>query len=193
MLEFYWAYSTTYRDLMDLHRDPDRRTVADEVLGSARAAAGRGETIDLEPPLAPVVDPMEYGRRSSTAVDRRGCSDLDWQTLRKRRAGARRGISRLASCPKKPAPKTYGHLLMALFEDDIVEPEHLLQPTFVTDLIRSTSRRWRSSGWTISRFVERFELYLGGHGARQRLLGAQRPGGPGGPLPPAARGQAPGG
>ncbi|MBZ0113995.1 MAG: lysine--tRNA ligase [Thermoanaerobaculia bacterium] len=58
-----------------------------------------------------------------------------------------------------PATRSYGHLLMALF-DETVE-RHLVQPTFIVDYpvdISPLSKQREDD----PRFVERFELFIGG-------------------------------
>jgi lysyl-tRNA synthetase class 2 len=53
----------------------------------------------------------------------------------------------------------YGHLLMTLFEGSV--EERLIRPTFITDYPVELSPFAKTSA-ADSRFVERFELYLGG-------------------------------
>ncbi|HEX7182684.1 MAG TPA: lysine--tRNA ligase [Thermoanaerobaculia bacterium] len=145
MLEFYWAYAD-YRDMMDLTEE-----MLSEVAETARRLQGK-ERITWEG------QPIEFAR--------------PWARLTLREA-----ITRFAGIPAErlesaesvravmeergleiPPGGTYGHLLMALFEE--TAEEHLFQPTFITDhpVEVSPLAKQRPDD---PRFTERFELYIG--------------------------------
>jgi lysyl-tRNA synthetase, class II len=146
MLEFYWAYAD-YRDMMDLAEE-----LVTGLAETARRLQGKDE-------LTWEGKPVRFAR--------------PWQRLTMREA-----VTRFAGVPQErlddldgvrgalaehgleiPAAGTYGHLLMALFEE--TAEKHLTDPTFVTDYpveVSPLSKQREDD----PRFTERFELYVGG-------------------------------
>jgi lysyl-tRNA synthetase class 2 len=144
MLEFYQAYAT-YEDLMGVTEELFAH-VAENLLGSLRLTQ-EGREIDLTPPwerLTVRQAVQRYGGLSASEVEDEG-------TLL---ALARRvGLEDVAGLP-------YGKLLIEVFEA-VAEP-HLIQPVFVTEYpveVSPLSRRSEAD----PRFVDRFELYIGGN------------------------------
>ncbi|HEX3130557.1 MAG TPA: lysine--tRNA ligase [Thermoanaerobaculia bacterium] len=146
MLEFYWAYAD-YRDMMDFTEE-----MLSEVAEAARKVQGRealswqGQPVDLARP---------WDRLSlRDAVTRyAGIPAEKLETVEDvRRALEERHLD-------VPAAGTYGHLLMALFEE--TAEEHLVRPTFITDhpVDVSPLSKQRPDD---PRFTERFELYIAG-------------------------------
>jgi lysyl-tRNA synthetase class 2 len=144
MLEFYQAYAT-YEDLIDL-TEAMLTQLAREVAGSVQLPWG-GTVIDLAPPwprrtMAELVAErvgVEPGRLLDDAV-------LDDALARHGGAG-RAGLSP-------------GERLGLLFER-LIEPG-LIQPTFVMQFPVELSPLARRND-ADPRFVDRFELYVGGH------------------------------
>jgi lysyl-tRNA synthetase, class II len=146
MLEFYWAYAD-YRQMMDF---------TEELLTEAAEAAKRaqdkeqlswqGQEIDLSRPWA------RFTMREAVA-ELGGVEIGRLETVESlREVMEERGL-------QIPAGGTYGHLLMALFEE--TAEQHLKQPTFITDhpVEVSPLAKQRPDD---PRFTERFELYIGG-------------------------------
>jgi lysyl-tRNA synthetase class 2 len=146
MLELYWAYAD-YRDQMDLTEE-----LISQLAETARALQGK-EALTWEG------QPLDFGR--------------PWARLTMREA-----ITRFAEVPAErleraedvqaelesrglalPAARTYGHLLMTLFEGTV--ESHLFQPTFILDhpVEVSPLAKQRQDD---PRFTERFELYIAG-------------------------------
>jgi lysyl-tRNA synthetase class 2 len=144
MLEFYQAYAT-YTDLMDL-TEAMLTQLAEEVAGSLECRWGTA-VIDLAPPwprctMAELVAErlgVEPGRVLEESV-------LDG------------GLARHGG-PERPGMSA-GERLGVLFER-LVEPE-LVQPTFVCQFPVELSPLARRND-ADARFVDRFELYVGGH------------------------------
>jgi lysyl-tRNA synthetase class 2 len=142
MLEFYQAYAT-YRDLMAFTEDLFSH-VARDLLGSL-AFSYQGNEIDLTPPwrrLSVREAVQQYGGLTAAEVD-------DPAALL---AVARRHGLDVEGLP-------YGKLLTEVFEA-VAEPQ-LIQPVFVTEYPVEVSPLSRRSE-TDPRFVDRFELYIGG-------------------------------
>jgi lysyl-tRNA synthetase class 2 len=143
MLEFYWAYAD-YREMMDFTEEM-LTEVARAVLGQ-EAVTWKGERIELARPWA------RYTMREAVAR----FAEIDparLETLESlQQIFAERGLA-------TPPGGSYGHHLMALFEE--TAEEHLVQPTFLTDhpVEISPLAKQRPDD---PRFTERFELYIGG-------------------------------
>ncbi|HEV7669103.1 MAG TPA: lysine--tRNA ligase [Thermoanaerobaculia bacterium] len=145
MLEFYWAYAD-YRQMMDLTEEL-LSGLADEakrVLGKD-ALTWEGQEIEWARPWARLSMREAITKFGGVAPER--LEDLEAVSAELRQ----RGID-------IPPGGTYGHCLMALFEE-IVEP-HLFQPTFIIDhpVEVSPLSKQRPDD---PRFTERFELYIG--------------------------------
>jgi lysyl-tRNA synthetase, class II len=168
MLEFYWAYAD-YEDLIELTGELVV-AVATRALGKP-ALTWQGEEIDLSLPwprytmrqaIAELggVDPgrldhvadlaAELGRRGlalPAAIDDPGHPVLH--------AGGAEHYD-----GSRPIPDGwYGHLLMALFEATV--EARLRRPTFITEFPVDVSPLSKQSP-ADPRFVERFELFIGG-------------------------------
>ncbi|MEP7011033.1 MAG: lysine--tRNA ligase [Acidobacteriota bacterium] len=145
MLEFYWAYAD-YSQMMDLTEEllSGLGDEAKRVLGKD-ALTWDGEPIEFARPWARLTMREAITKYGGVAPERLENLEAVSAELRQR------GID-------VPAGGTYGHCLMALFEE-IVEP-HLFQPTFVTDhpVEVSPLSKQRPDD---PRFTERFELYIG--------------------------------
>jgi lysyl-tRNA synthetase class 2 len=143
MLEFYQAYGT-YEHLMTLTEELFA-FLAREVNGSPRLIYGEHE-IDLTPPW------RRLGMKEAVCAYA-GLSTEEVENEDLMRAKARA----LGVLPHAAAP--LGKILEALF-DAVVEP-HLIQPTFIVNYpveISPLARRHDAD----PRFVDRFELYIGG-------------------------------
>ncbi|HKV12702.1 MAG TPA: lysine--tRNA ligase [Thermoanaerobaculia bacterium] len=146
MLEFYWAYAD-YRDLIELTEE-----LLSGLAETARKIQGKesitwqGQTIDFGRPWA------RFSMRDAIAhfggID---AGKLDTAEGVRAELEAR-GIA-------LPPGGTYGHLLMALFEETV--ETQLVQPTFITDhpVEVSPLAKQRDDD---PRFTERFELYIAG-------------------------------
>jgi lysyl-tRNA synthetase class 2 len=143
MLEFYGAY-LDYQQLMDIVEEL-LRGLATAVHGAPtlELAGERLELAGVFPRLAMREAVAHWG---GVAIDRLDRAE-DLLAIFAERAIA------------PPPAKSYGHLLMALFEE-LVE-EHLVQPTFIVDhpVEVSPLAKQRPDD---PRFTERFELYVGG-------------------------------
>ncbi|MEA2560325.1 MAG: lysyl-tRNA synthetase, class [Acidobacteriota bacterium] len=146
MLEFYWAYAD-YRQMMDFTEE-----LLTEAAAAAKRAQGKeqlswqGEEIGLSRPWA------RFTMRDAVA-ELGGVEASRLETVESlREVMAERGLA-------IPAGGTYGHLLMALFEE--TAEQHLKQPTFITDhpVEVSPLAKQRPDD---PRFTERFELYIAG-------------------------------
>jgi lysyl-tRNA synthetase class 2 len=145
MLEFYWAYAD-YRQMMDLTEEL-LSGLADEakrVLGK-ETLTWDGQEIEWARPWARLTMREAIAKFGGVAPER--LEDVEAVSAELRQRGL-----------DIPPGGTYGHCLMALFEE-IVEP-HLFQPTFVTDhpVEVSPLSKQRPDD---PRFTERFELYIG--------------------------------
>jgi lysyl-tRNA synthetase, class II len=143
MLEFYWAYAD-YRDMMDFTEEL-LTEVASKALGRTEIT-WKGEPVSLERPW------QRYTMREAVAH----FAGIDAGRLETaesvRQAMEERGLG-------VPPGGTYGHLLMALFEETV--EQHLSSPTFITDhpVEVSPLAKQRPDD---PRFTERFELYIAG-------------------------------
>jgi lysyl-tRNA synthetase class 2 len=152
ILEFYQAYAT-YEDLMRLTEEL-LVGLAETILGSRTLTYGE-HTIDLSPPWGRLSIPEFVATRAELPVDRVRAMDL---SLLKEAA---RGLDlELADDYEgqfgESAP---GYLLTDMFEA-LAEPE-LIQPTFVFEYPVAVSPLARRNEKD-PRFVDRFELFLGG-------------------------------
>ena len=141
MLEFYWAYAD-YRTTADLTEELIA-SLADEVLGGP-SLTWKGGRIDLARPWPRLTMREAVARHAGLDAGRVDDPEALGAAL------AARGVE---------VPEGYGHRLVALFEA-AAEP-HLVAPTFVTEHPIEVSPLAKQSP-DDRRFVERFELYLGG-------------------------------
>ncbi|HEX4955944.1 MAG TPA: lysine--tRNA ligase [Thermoanaerobaculia bacterium] len=143
MMELYWAYAD-YDDVMRLVEEMFAQ-LATELLGEP-VLAFKGERLDLAPPWPrlPIREAViRYGGLTPDQADDAGALEAELVRL---------GVA-------LPPVASYGHLLMALFEE--VAESHLVQPTFVIDHpveISPLAKQRRDD----PRFTERFELYIAG-------------------------------
>jgi lysyl-tRNA synthetase class 2 len=146
MLEFYWAYAD-YRQMMDLTEEmiSELAEVAKRVQGKPEIT-WQGQPIDLSRPWARYTMREAVSRFAGIAPERLETVEAVREEMEKR------GLA-------IPAGGTYGHLLMALFEE--TAEEHLDVPTFITDhpVEVSPLAKQRPDD---PRFTERFELYIAG-------------------------------
>jgi lysyl-tRNA synthetase class 2 len=146
MLEFYWAYAD-YRQMMDFTEEmlSALAEVAMQVQGKD-AITWEGRPVNLARPWARLTM-----REAITKYA--GIPDEQLESLESLRAVfAERGL-------QPPGGGTYGHHLMALFEE--TAEAHLFDPVFITDhpVDVSPLAKQRPDD---PRFVERFELYMAG-------------------------------
>jgi lysyl-tRNA synthetase class 2 len=146
MLEFYWAYAD-YRDMMDFTEE-----MLSEVAETARRVQGRDVLTWQEQPLD-LARPWERLTMREAVTRHAGIPPERLETVE----DVRRELED-RSLPVPPAG-TYGHLLMALFEE--TAEKHLVRPTFITDhpVEVSPLSKQRPDD---PRFTERFELYIAG-------------------------------
>ena len=170
MLEFYMAYAD-YIDLMDLTEEM-LRTLAQDILGDTKIRYAKegeeGLTIDFGQPfqrLSMVDSILKY----NPDVTRD-----DLATLEKATAVAKRLHIELMKSWE------LGHVITAIFEETV---EHmLLQPTFITEYPTAVSPLARRNDQNPD-VTDRFEFFIGGTRAGQRLLRAERCGRSGRTLP----------
>jgi lysyl-tRNA synthetase, class II len=165
MLEFYEAYAD-YRDLIELTEQLLSELVA-EVKGTS-SLEWRGSTISFERPFARFTMKeaiVHFAKMRGIEIDP---ADLDDET--KVRALARRHgdphpvrSDGTEAPPGEPAPPLHemnvGKMIAELFET--LAEEHLIDPTFITDFpveVSPLSKQRKDD----PRYVERFELYVGG-------------------------------
>ncbi len=176
MLEFYWAYSN-YEHLMDVTEEL-LVELAERILGTKKLLY-KGKELDLTPPVAQA----EHG--GGALEVRRPVGRAETATAEGLLAAFRaRGLE----APKAAlgaGGANYGLLLSALFEE--LCEEHLDQPVFIIDhpVEISPLVEAEALGSPLHRALRALHRR---HGDRERLLGAQRSGRPGGALPAAARG-----
>ena len=146
MLEFYWAYAD-YRDMMDLTEEmiSELAQIAMEVQGKDQIT-WEGQPVDLARPWARVTMREAIVQHGGVPAERLETAESVRQVLEER------GI-------EIPPGGTYGHMIMALFEE--TAEEHLRNPTFLTDhpVEVSPLSKQRPDD---PRFTERFELYIAG-------------------------------
>lgn len=143
MLEFYWAYAD-YKILMDFTEEllvDLGRTVA-----GGETLSWQGEEISLARPWARYT--MKEAVAELGGVDAAKLEDLE---------GLRQELA--ARKIAEPAGGTYGHCLMALFEETV--EDQLMNPTFITDYPVEVSPLAKQCPDDPA-FTERFELYMGG-------------------------------
>jgi lysyl-tRNA synthetase class 2 len=162
MLEFYWAYAD-YRDLMDLTEDLLSGLVR-EVKGS-ESVSWRGADISFRRPFARYTMKEAIVHFSRGAIDPKALDKHDSLVQLVHRFGEHRpvtadGTEAPAGSPvQEIASMNDGKLIAELFES--IAEEHLVDPTFITDFpveVSPLSKQRRDD----PRFVERFELYIGG-------------------------------
>ncbi|HET9227989.1 MAG TPA: lysine--tRNA ligase [Thermoanaerobaculia bacterium] len=143
MLEFYWAYAD-YRQMMDFTEEM-LTELAQKALGKTELT-WKSETIDLSRPW------RRYTMREAV-TEIGGIPAERLETIESlRQVFEERGLD-------IPPGGTYGHLLMALFEE--TAEQDLIRPTFITDhpVEVSPLAKQRPDD---PRFTERFELYIAG-------------------------------
>jgi lysyl-tRNA synthetase class 2 len=143
MLEFYWAWED-YRTLIDFTEE--MFTHLEGALLQGDGLRWRGERLDLARPWRRFTVREAIAELGGVAAGRLERLEDVAEELRAR------------GLPLPPGG-SYGHALMALFEA-VAEP-HLVQPTFILDhpVEVSPLSKQRPDD---PRFVERFELYMGG-------------------------------
>ena len=162
MLEFYWAYAD-YKDLIDLSEDL-LNTLVREVKGS-ETVTWRGAEISFKRPFARYTMKEAIAEFSKGEIKVDALNDRDNLVKLVRRFGEHRPVAADGTEPPTgtPVPEiasmNEGKLLAELFES--VAEEHLIHPTFITDFpveVSPLSKQRRDD----PRYVERFELYIGG-------------------------------
>ena len=140
MLEFYWAYAD-YRDLIELTED---------LLSSlATTATYRGNEISFARPFARLTMKEAIAHFSGGAIDANDLDDRAKLVALVRKHSREEDVEKMND----------GKLIATLFE--AVAEEHLIQPTFITDFpteVSPLSKQRKDD----PRFVERFELFIGG-------------------------------
>jgi lysyl-tRNA synthetase class 2 len=143
MLEFYWAwidYETLIAFTEELFVHLEQKLLGGDGL------RWRGERLDLQRPWRRLTVREAIVELGGVAAERLENGDTIAEEL------AARGVP-------LPPGGGYGHRLMALFE--ATAERQLVQPTFITDFpteVSPLSKQRRDD----PRFVERFELYMGG-------------------------------
>jgi lysyl-tRNA synthetase class 2 len=143
MLEFYWAW-VDYHSLIELTEE--LFVQLEQKLLPGDGLRWRGERLDLTRPWRRLTVREAVAQLGGVAVERLESADEIAAEL------TSRGLP-------LPPGKSYGHLLMALFE--ATAERQLVQPTFILDFpaeVSPLSKPRRDD----PRFVERFELYVGG-------------------------------
>jgi lysyl-tRNA synthetase class 2 len=140
MLEFYWAYAD-YRDLIELTED---------LLSSlATTVTYRGNEISFARPFARFTMKEAIAHFSKGTIDVGDLDDRAKLVALLRKHSEEDDVDKMND----------GKLIAALFE--AVAEEHLIQPTFITDFpteVSPLSKQRKDD----PRFVERFELFIGG-------------------------------
>ena len=162
MLEFYWAY-VDYRDLMELTEDLLNGLVK-EVKGT-ETVTWRGEEISFRRPFArftmkeAIIHFSKGQIKAGQLENRKELAPLVAQYGEHRPVKAD-GTEAPKGTPVQPiAEMNEGKLLAELFES--IAEEHLVSPTLITDFpveVSPLSKQRRDD----PRYVERFELYIGG-------------------------------
>ena len=171
MLEFYWAYAD-YLQLMDLTEELLRDLVT-EVHGEPVLEWG-GARLDFNSPWQRYTVREAISKYAQVPADRlRHTADVAAEYRRRELPWpaaigdtdhpvlhAESDTEYTASHPQLEFPEEwFGYLLMALFEETV--EDQLQQPTFITDYPVAVSPLAKTRA-DDARFVERFELYVGG-------------------------------
>ncbi len=143
MLELYWAFAD-YEDVMDLTEEM-LSGLAREVLGRP-TCEWKEETLDLTPPWPRLSMKQAIVEYAGVAAERLETADDLVAELEARKLAL-------------PQDRSYGRLLMELFEETV--EEHLHGPVFITQHPVEVSPLAKVSR-DDPRFTERFELYMGG-------------------------------
>ena len=143
MLEFYWAYAN-YHQLMDLTEELITG-LAESILGTTELI-WKDDTISLARPWQRLTVKEAAVQLGGVSPEELESVDSLIQALEKREI-------------ELPKARTYGHLLMTLFEE--TAEDHLIAPTFITEHPVEVSPLSKQKPDDPS-FTERFELYLGG-------------------------------
>jgi lysyl-tRNA synthetase class 2 len=143
MLEFYWAWED-YRTLIDFTEELFSHL--ERALLPGDGLRWRGERLDLTRPWRRLTVREAIAELGGVPAERLERLEDVAEELRAR------------GLPVPPGG-SYGYSLMALFEA-VAEP-HLVQPTFILDLPVEVSPLSKQRA-DDPRFVERFELYVGG-------------------------------
>jgi lysyl-tRNA synthetase, class II len=143
MLELYWAY-VDHEALMEL---------VEEMLTALVREVTGGEEIRWKGEAIPLARPWRRLSIREAVVEHSELSAAEVDDP----AALARELARRGAPP--PPSRSYGHLLMALFEH--AAEEHLAGPVFVTGHPVEVSPLAKQSP-DDPRFTERFELYLGG-------------------------------
>ena len=165
MLEFYQAYAD-YAELIDLTEDLLSRLVR-EVTGGT-SVTFRGETIDFSAPFARYsmagaiahfahLEDMDISE--SDLDDRNNVVELISKAVRRHPVHADGTHPPENEKPQPTNTMSHGKLIAELFET--IAEKHLVQPTFITDFPVEVSPLSKQRP-DDPRFVERFELYVGG-------------------------------
>ncbi len=162
MLEFYWAY-VDYRDLIELTEELLSGLVR-QVKGSD-VATWRGQEVSFRRPFPRFTMKEAIVHFSNGQIDSQALENRERLVKLVRRFGEHRpvkadGTEAPAGTPvQEIAAMNDGKLLAELFES--IAEERLISPTFITDFpveVSPLSKQRRDD----PRFVERFELYIGG-------------------------------
>ncbi|HEY5611443.1 MAG TPA: lysine--tRNA ligase, partial [Thermoanaerobaculia bacterium] len=165
MLEFYQAYAD-YRELMD-ETEELLSGLVNEVQGS-ETVTWRGKTIDFARPwkrYAMKEAIVHFATARGIAIDPASLDDRGRVAELVRTVGEPHPVRADATegPPTEPAPPiaamNHGKLLAELFET--IAEEHLVDPTFITDFPTEVSPLSKQRP-DDPRYVERFELYIGG-------------------------------
>ena len=143
MLEFYWAYAN-FHQLMDLTEELISG-LAQDILGTT-TLTWKGEEIEL-------AGAWQRLTVKEATVQLGGVDEAELESVE----------TLIAALEKReidlPKAKTYGHLLMTLFEE--TAEDHLVGPTFITEHPVEVSPLSKQKPDDPT-FTERFELYMGG-------------------------------
>lgn len=165
MLEFYQSYAD-YAELIDLTEDLLSNLVR-EVKGDTTVTF-RGETIDFKAPFARYSMAgaiAHFAHIEGLSISESDLDDRGTVVELIRKAVRRHPVHADGTHPpenEKPQPMntmSHGKLIAELFET--VAEKHLVQPTFITDFPVEVSPLSKQRP-DDPRFVERFELYVGG-------------------------------
>jgi lysyl-tRNA synthetase class 2 len=162
MLEFYQAYAD-YELLMQETEELLSGLVRD--VGGTETVTYRGAEISFERPFARYTMKEAIAHFSNGAIDPRDLDDRAKLIATVMKFGQHKAVKADGTEGPKDTPvpeiasMNDGKLIAELFES--VAEEHLIQPTFITDFpteVSPLSKQRRDD----PRYVERFELYIGG-------------------------------